>query len=119
MRINRVILISKSGERIMSKVLIRSLFVAAVVSLAPPVMANEVEPVYGGQLMTQEERQAHQAQMRNASSAEERERIRQKNHEKMRLRAKEKGVPFSDQPPEQRGHVNQKDRSGMGSRKEQ
>ena len=103
----------------MSKVLIRSLFVTACISLAASAMANEIEPVYGSQLMTQEERLAHQAQMRNASSAEERERIRQQHHEKMRLRAKEKGVPFSDQPPEQRGHVNQKDRPGMGSRREQ
>jgi len=103
----------------MSKVLIKSLFIAAVVALAVPAMANEVEPIYGSQLMTQEERQAHQIQMRNATSAEERERIRQKNHEKMRLRAKEKGVPFSDQPPEHRGKVNQNDHPGMGSRKAQ
>ena len=37
--------------------------------------------------------------MRNATSAEERRQIRKEEHEKMKLKAKEKGVSIPDNPP--------------------
>jgi len=55
--------------------------------------------IYGSQLMTQEERSAYRAQMRNAKTAQEREQIRKEHHEQMKTRAKEKGVALPDEPP--------------------
>lgn len=98
----------------MSKLLIQTLVTAAVMTLATPSFADEVEPIYGSQLMTQQERQEHRQAMQSAKTAEEREMIRQQNHEKMRLRAQEKGVTLPDEAPMNRGHINQNDRPGMG-----
>jgi len=55
--------------------------------------------IYGSQLMTQEERNAYRNQMRNAKTAQEREQIRNEHHERMKVRAKEKGVTLPDEPP--------------------
>ena len=55
--------------------------------------------IYGSQLMTQEERSAYRAQMRNAKTAQEREQLRKEHHERMKVRAKEKGVALPDEPP--------------------
>lgn len=55
--------------------------------------------IYGSQLMTQEERSAYRTQMRNAKTAQEREQIRNEHHERMKVRAKEKGVTLPDEPP--------------------
>ncbi len=98
----------------MSKVLLKMLFSVAFVALSSQVSANEVEPIYGSQLMTQKERMAHQQAMRNAKTPEERALIRQRHHEKMRLRAKEKGITLPANPPAERGRINQQDRPGMG-----
>lgn len=57
------------------------------------------ERIYGSQLMTKQERAEHRAQLRAAKTAEERERIRNEHHEKMKLRAKERGVSIPDEPP--------------------
>ncbi|MEA3404675.1 MAG: hypothetical protein U9R28_02930 [Pseudomonadota bacterium] len=93
---------------------LKLVFLTLLLALSMPATAMEEQPVYGSQLMTQEEQQAHRAAMRNANSEAEREQIRQTHHEKMRLRAKEKGVPFADKPPAQKGHVNQQNRPGGG-----
>lgn len=90
-------------------------FVLGLTGLIPSLsIAAESSPIYGHQLMTQEEMAAHRAKMRNAKTEQEREQIRQQNHELMRQRAKEKGVPFSDTPPSERGHINQMNRPGQG-----
>ncbi len=47
--------------------------------------------VYGSQLMTEQERAAHQARMRNAPSKQDRELIRLEHHQQMQIRAKEQG----------------------------
>ena len=57
------------------------------------------DQIYGSQLMTQQERSAYRAQMRNAKTAQEREQIRKEHHERMKVRAKEKGVTLPDEPP--------------------
>ncbi|OHE07785.1 MAG: hypothetical protein A2513_03960 [Sulfurimonas sp. RIFOXYD12_FULL_33_39] len=57
------------------------------------------ESVYGSQLMTQKERTEYRSKMRDAKSAEEREKIRAEHHEQMKVRAKEKGVTIPDEPP--------------------
>jgi hypothetical protein len=65
------------------------------------------EQIYGSQLMTQEERTEYHAKMRAAKTAEEREQIRTEHHERMKERAKERGVTLSDEPSDRGG--------GMGS----
>lgn len=60
-------------------------------------------PVYGSQLMTNQERIEHRNKLRAAKTAEEREQVRLQHHEQMQLRAKEKGVTLPDTPPAQGG----------------
>jgi len=55
--------------------------------------------IYGSQLMTQQERSEYRAQMRNAKTTQEREQIRKEHHERMKVRAKEKGLTLPDEPP--------------------
>ena len=56
-------------------------------------------PIYGSQLMTNQERIEHRNKLRNAKTAEEREQVRLQHHEQMQLRAKEQGVTLPDAPP--------------------
>ncbi|UCH52591.1 MAG: hypothetical protein JSW09_08225 [Pseudomonadota bacterium] len=57
------------------------------------------DQIYGSQLMTQEERAAHQAKMRAAKTEQEREQIRAEHHKQMQERAKQQGVTLPDEPP--------------------
>lgn len=57
----------------------------------------------GRQMMTDEERNEQQSKMRSAASNEEREKIRAEHHEKMKERAREKGMSIPDSPPRQGG----------------
>jgi hypothetical protein len=61
------------------------------------------EPIYGRDLMSEREIQAHRERMRAARTEEERERIRAENHERMRQRAAIRGVELPDAPPPGRG----------------
>lgn len=56
------------------------------------------ERVYGFQLMTEQERNEHRMRMRNARTEQEREQIRAEHHERMKVRAKERGVTLPDEP---------------------
>jgi len=60
----------------------------------------EQEHIYGSQLMTEQEREQYQHNMRAAKTEEERERIRNEHHERMMQRAKERGVTLPDEPYE-------------------
>ena len=79
-------------------------------------MAMEEAPIYGSQLMTQQEQQSHRQQMQAAKTPEARALIRQENHKKMRLRAKQKGINLPENAPAEGGHMNQKNRPGGGNR---
>lgn len=57
------------------------------------------DQIYGSQLMTDQERNEFRARMRAAKTAEERERIRNEHHERMKIRAQEQGVTLPDEPP--------------------
>lgn len=57
------------------------------------------DQIYGSQLMTQQERNEYRNQMRAAKTAQEREQLRKEHHERMKVRAKEKGVTLPDEPP--------------------
>ena len=67
-------------------------------------------PIYGSQLMTNQERIEHRNKLRAAKTAEEREQVRLQHHEQMQLRAKEQGVALPDAPPVQGGGMGR----GMG-----
>jgi uncharacterized membrane protein YgcG len=81
------------------------------------------EQIYGSQLMTQEERTEYHAKMRAAKTAEEREQIRNEHHERMKARAKERGVTLPDEPSDkgcgggmgQGGGMGRGHGGGMGS----
>ena len=96
--------VSKTAkEKIMSRMNVKVLMLAlAMGGLSSAVMADEA-PVYGSQLMTNQERMEHRNKLRAAKTAEEREQIRLQHHEQMQLRAKEKGVTLPDMPPAQGG----------------
>ena len=56
-------------------------------------------PVYGSELMTDQEREEYRERLSNAETAEERERIRSDHHERMQERADERGIILPDPPP--------------------
>lgn len=78
-----------------------------LVLVATPAIGAD-QPVYGSQLMTNQERIDHRNKLRAAKTAEEREQVRLQHHEQMQSRAKERGVTLPDTPPPQGG--------GMGRR---
>jgi hypothetical protein len=90
---------------------VTSLFISGIVHAEEQVQnraRNETQqeaqqPIYGSHLMTEQERAEHRAQMRAAKTAEERERIRKEHHERMEIRAKERGVTIPDEPPPRGG----------------
>lgn len=57
------------------------------------------EPIYGRQMMTQEEMTAYRDKMRAATTQEERERLRDEHHATMVERARERGIALPDAPP--------------------
>ena len=71
-------------------------------------------PIYGSQLMTNQERIEHRNKLLAAKTAEEREQVRLQHHEQMQLRAKEKGVTLPDAPPAQGGGQGRGMGGGMG-----
>lgn len=60
---------------------------------------QDQDRIYGSQLMTKQERNEFRNRMRSAKTAEEREQIRAEHHERMMVRAKERGVTLPDDPP--------------------
>jgi hypothetical protein len=60
---------------------------------------DQDDPVYGSQLMTNQERIQYRNRMRAAKTVEEREQIRLEHHKQMQERAKERGVTLPDVPP--------------------
>ena len=77
-----------------------AIFSAASIPLAAQERSQTPDrDIYGSQLMTAQERNEYRARMRAAKTQVERERIRAENHERMRERAKERGVTLPDAPP--------------------
>lgn len=89
-------------------------FVLAADQVPAKEKAQTQEQIYGSQLMTQQERAEQRDKMRAAKTAEEREQIRKEHHERMKERAKERGVTLPDEPPA-RGSRMGSGGSGMGS----
>lgn len=57
------------------------------------------EQIYGVQLMTQQERAEFRTKMSAAKTVEERNRIREENHQAMQKRAESHGLTLPDQAP--------------------
>ena len=68
-----------------------------------PAKAKKQKQIYGSQLMTKQERIEHRSRMRAAKTAEEREQIRKEYHERMKERARERGITLPDEPPARGG----------------
>ncbi|MFP3983248.1 MAG: hypothetical protein ACLFV2_06100 [Desulfurivibrionaceae bacterium] len=86
----------------MKRTLTVSAFAAVLIWYAGPAIgADQGKQIYGNQLMTQQERNEYRTKMRNAESEEERERIRREHHEKMKDRARSRGLTLPDKPPVQ------------------
>lgn len=64
----------------------------------PVVAAADKEPIYGYQLMTEQERATFRTQMQAATTDEERQQIRLQHREQMLERAKAQGVTLQDMP---------------------
>lgn len=56
-------------------------------------------PIYGAQMMTEQERIEHRNRLRSAKTLEEREQIRNEHHERMVTRARERGITLPEEPP--------------------
>lgn len=78
------------------------------------VQQQQQEQAYGRELMTEQEREQHRLKMRSAKTAEERQKIRTEQHERMKERAKERGMMLPDTPPVRGGGMGAGGRMGMG-----
>lgn len=70
--------------------------------------------IFGSQLMTEQERNQYLKQISSAKTAQERAQIRAEHHERMLVRAKERGVTLPDVPPARGGGMGNGMGSGMG-----
>lgn len=82
---------------------IRTLATASALALLSigSAIAEDATPIYGSQLMTQQERIEYRNQMRALKTQQEREAFRLEHHKKMQERARERGVTLPDEPPAQ------------------
>lgn len=89
----------------MSKIMVSTAgAIALAVGLALPTItlaqSNLADPpVYGGQLMTEQERLEYREQMREAQTVEEREQLRSEHVERMQERARDQGVTLPANRP--------------------
>lgn len=72
------------------------------------------EPIFGSQLMTEQERTVHRARMWAAENDEARNAIRAEHHEQMRTRAQERGVTLPEVPPARGAGMGQGRGMGQG-----
>lgn len=90
---------------------------SALVSMGVDVFAQDQAQaqvqIYGSQLMTPAERTEYQTKMRALKTDKERDAFRLDHHDKMKVRAAEKGVTLPNTPPAV-GKVS-KPNSGMGA----
>ncbi len=82
--------------------MIRMKFRALLLALAAGGLAGgasaDDSQIYGSQLMTDQERIEYRNTLQTAKTADEREQIRLQHHERMQLRARERGVTLPDTP---------------------
>ncbi|MBS1139008.1 MAG: hypothetical protein H6R13_461 [Proteobacteria bacterium] len=95
----------------MTKNTVKVLLTAIALGLMTSGAIAADQPIYGSQLMTNQERMEHRTKLNAAKTAQEREQVRLEHHEQMQLRAKERGLTLPDTPPAQGGGM----RQGMGA----
>lgn len=66
--------------------------------LSPALLAQDETPIYGHQLMTEQERMEHRQKMRSFKTEQEREAYRMEHHKRMQERAKAQGVTLPEEP---------------------
>ncbi|MGD8711836.1 MAG: hypothetical protein PVG50_03260 [Thiohalophilus sp.] len=74
------------------------LLLAALSGLSIGLVQAQEQPIYGQQLMTEQERIEHRNKMRSFKTEQEREAYRRQHHEEMQQRAKARGVTLPDEP---------------------
>jgi len=76
---------------------------APAISLEVPWLlaqaSTDEEPIFGSQLMSEQERIDYRARWRVARTDDERAKLRSEHHERMKDRARERGVTLPDEPP--------------------
>lgn len=75
------------------------LFAGLTYAQQPAAVAADDAPIFGAQIMTEQERVEHRERMRAAGTPEERERVRVEHHKQMVERARERGVTLPEEPP--------------------
>jgi hypothetical protein len=75
-----------------------SILIAAISLILFVPLGFADEPVYGYQLMSEQERAEHRAKMRSFQTEQEREAYRKEHHKMMQERAKAQGVTLPDEP---------------------
>jgi hypothetical protein len=99
----------------MTRTLIITILIASLSLFAEfSFSADQEGQIYGSQLMTQQERNEYRAQMQDSKTDGERELIRNKHHNKMKVRAKKKGITLSDQWPAKGDRMGQGGGQGGG-----
>ena len=95
--------------------LLSTISMITLMQIAPLCYADE--PIYGHQLMTEQERSEHRTKMRSFETEQEREAYRQEHHKMMQERAKAQGITLPDEPmPRGQGKgMGQGYRSGQGA----
>lgn len=105
----------------------KKLIIFAILASAIGFTANQAiaadEPIYGYQLMSEQERIEHRNQMRSMKTNEAREAFRLEHHNRMQERAKAQGVTLPEEPmPRGKGMGqggNGMGQGGMGQKRSQ
>jgi hypothetical protein len=93
---------------------VAAVVVAAALSFPLLSAAQNRTPIYGSQLMTQQERAQYRERMRSLRTAQERERFRLEHHERMQERARARGIMLPVEPPARGGRGMGPGGQGMG-----
>ena len=80
-----------SGRTLMTTIALAVLSIGTAIAQDPP-------QIYGSQLMTQQERMEYRTQMQTMKTQAERDAFRNQHHQKMQVRAQEKGMTLPDAP---------------------
>lgn len=98
--------------------MIKKLVMYTILACAIGLSANQVmaadEPIYGSQLMTEQERVEHRNQMRNMKTEAEREAYRMEHHKRMQERAQAQGITLPDEPMQRGKGMGPQDGMGKG-----
>ena len=81
-----------------ARTIVRIGLFAACLPLAGFTLAEQERNVYGWELMSPQEREAHREKMRSFQTEQEREQSRMEHHQRMQERAEEQGVTLPDMP---------------------